>query len=535
MSMQDVKLHRKNVSDHKGKHQRSAGGHREDASAPSSNPLSARGLLQMQSALGNRAVLQMVRGRRNAVVDGAPWEQPAAPLMAPPGNLRPPASAEPASPSVPSAALPSSLSDDLTERPNHKKVYVWLKEQAQRSKKTALFQFFDQLNPHQKKAAIDAICGGERVPSVEAAKSSLETGIFRKSVDWDRFSIIAREAHHIDVTDHNADTARDYAGYAAVGSAGLTSGVSGSASLSSTLGASGASGVASGVAPAAAGLGGLATLSQIYNASQDYDGGLSTLEKARLASAEAGGGIGDLARTAATGVNDVRGVAGMGVSGAATLAAGIGGVVGGAAYMVGGIAGFHAARKGAKNLAEIEARVNAQTGGEQADKLGLAAKLGGSTQEMNKSKSGATAVKGALMVAGGAVMLAAAASPIGPALLAAAAILGGIAAVVKFYKKQKRKEQFVDRILKVDEEMKKPENKNEDKAKVRQGLIEAHGFNSVGQCYKQMVTEMADMLYTSGVEGSDAESVGVIENIGLKVDPAKGKPTREMIAKKLNG
>jgi hypothetical protein len=294
-------------------------------------------------------------------------------------------------------------------------------------------------------------------------------------------------------------------------------------------------GVAEGAAPAAGVLSGLSSVSQIYNASQSYDSSLSMAGKAQVVGAEASGGAADLARFSAGSVNSVRTVGGMALNGTATVAAGAAGVVGGAAYLVGGAAGYIESGKNQKKLSGLESRFNARAEADQHQReLGLAAHLGGSTQGMNKSKSATTAVKGAAMIAGGALMIAAAASPVGPILLAAAAIIGGIGALVKFYRKYKRKEAFVDKALNIDKEVAKPENAGLKRDQVRQKVLEANGFNNVGQCYNQLVTDLAAMLYQGGVLGEDEESKAVIEGIGLKVDRAAKKPGKELIAKKLH-
>ena len=434
------------------------------------------------------------------------------------------------------AAAPATpkIPPDLKGKGGYGAAYSWLKEQANASKKSSLFSFFDALEPEQKMSAIRSMANNARNISVDALKKSMLTGIISKSVDWDRFSEICRQANKIDTTNHNADQDRDYASYAAIGTSSTAGGVSGSATISLGLGAGGAASTALASAPLAAGLSGVASVSQIYNATQNYDSSLSAAGKAQLAAGEGGGGAADIARFSAGSVNSVRALGGMAANGAATVAAGAGAIVGGAAYMVGGAAGYIESGRNAKQLGKVEERLAEHKGEEHADQQLLAAGLGKSTQEMNKSKSGMTAAKGAMMVAGGALLIAAAASPAGPILIALAAILGGVAAIMKFYKKYKRKEAFVDKALKVDESAALPANKGISKEQVRQSLLEKKGFNSVGQCYNQIVTDLAGMLYKSGVEGDDKESKQIIESIGLKIDKLKKKPGKDLIAKKLH-
>lgn len=511
----------------------------------SQGSMSPANVMQMQKVAGNQAVLQLFSDR------GAPStglkppiqrqaeqadiaEASTSPSAEAPGSaVEGPSAATPAASSWQAATPKTGIGNDLQGMGNYRPVYSWLKEQAGKDKKMSLFGFFDALKTEQKISAIKAMTGNARNPDVAAAKKVMLTGIISKSIDWDKFSVICRGAKKIDTNNYNADQDRDYASYAAIGTSSAAGGVSGSSTISQTLGAAGAKGTALMSAPIAGGLGGIAAVSQVYNATQSYDGALSAAGKAQVIAGEGAGGAADLARMTAGTVNSVRGAADMAANGAATVAAGAGAIIGGAAYMAGGAAGYIEGRRNVKQLGAVEERLAGKEG-ELADQQRLAAGLGKSTQEMNKSKSGMTAVKGAMMVAGGALLIAAAASPAGPILIALGAVLGGVAAIVKFYKKHKRKEAFVDKALKVDETAALPENKGVAKDKVRQALLEKHGFNNVGQCYNQLVTDLAGMLYKSGVEGDDAESRQIIESIGLKVDKAKKKPTKDLIAKKLH-
>ncbi|WP_042167896.1 hypothetical protein [Paenibacillus gorillae] len=499
-------------------------------------------IMQLQRSVGNQAVNQMYSSRsasssrppvqRQGIRASNLFQSTETPARSsqPASASAAPAAAQPPARAIPTPQIPG----DLQGKGGYSQVYSWLRQQAHASKKSGLFSFFDSLQPQQKMSAIRSMAGNPRNITVDAVKKSMMTGIFSKSVDWDKFSVISRETKKMDTKNYNADQDRDYASYTATGTSAAAGGVSGSATISKTLGASGAAGTALVAAPIAGGLSGFASVSQIYNATQNYDEALSTAGKASLVAGEGASGTADIARFTASSVNGVREAAGMAVNGAATVAAGAGAIVGGAAYMVGGAAGYVESGRNAKKLGQLEQQLGERAGEAETDQKLLAASLGRSTQEMNKSKSGATAVKGAMMIAGGAVLIAAAASPAGPILLALAAILGGVAAIVKFYRKYKRKEAFVDKALKVEEAMALPANKDIPKDQVRQALLEKNGFNNVGQCYAQLVTDLAGMLFESGVKGDDAESRQIIEGIGLKIDKAKQKPGKDLIAKKLH-
>lgn len=525
--------------------------------------LSAQNILHMQRVVGNQAVQRMFAsshrtdkpviqraGEADAASASAATGAPVPATQAPAQLEAAPAAPESAAlsgapaavgPAQGPAAVPAPAPKrgpspkDLSNFQNYHVVYKWLKARAEHEKKSALFGFFDDLSAGEKVFAIKKMCNNERSPTIEKVKDTMLTGVFTKTLDWDRFSEISREAKEKNIRNYNADEARDYASYTAIGTSAAAGGVSGGATVSNGLGAGGALGVANAAAPVAGVLSGVSAVSQMYNATQNYDSSLSTVGKGQQVGTEGAGGAADLARFTAGTVSGVEKLGGMAVNGAATVAAGAAGIIGGAAYLAGGVAGYVESGRNQQKLGALETQFNARAGADERQRqLGLAANLGGSTQAMNKSKSATTAAKGALMIAGGAMLIAAAASPVGPILLAAAAIVGGIGALIKFYKKSKRKEAFVDKAFNIEQETAKPENAGLGKDKVRQNVLEAHGFNNVDQCYAQIVTDLATMLYEGGVTGQDEECVAVIEGLGLKVDKAKKKPGKDLIAKKLH-
>jgi hypothetical protein len=77
-------------------------------------------------------------------------------------------------------------------------------------------------------------------------------------------------------------------------------------------------------------------------------------------------------------------------------------------------------------------------------------------------------------------------------------------------------------------------NAKVDKAKVRNELLQKNGFNSVGQCYSQIIADLAHTIYKKGVLDSDEQYMTLLKNIGLKPDSAKRTPKPELIAKKLH-
>lgn len=417
-------------------------------------------------------------------------------------------------------------------------IISWLRSEAAKDKKSHLFGFFDGLAPMEQKIAVNLFAGGKGSPSLSKAKKHI-TGFTGRSVDWDKFSTLVRSAKGMNTKNYNEDTERDYATYittAAAASVGASSAAATSVGeTQGMLDASNSSALSAVVdlGPYSAGLSGLTAGMQIYNAAKNHDESLDTHDKAQNIVSEGGGGAADLARFGATGVVNTQKFLGATVSTAATAAAGAAGVVGGAAYMVGGAAGVYKHNKRKNNLEGIEKA----SAGKDAP-LNLAANIGASTQKINRNKSAGTALKGAAMVVGGGMLLASAATPIGWLLLGVAGAIGGIAAIYKFYKKRTRKEEIVDRLLEVDEKVAELEaaapGQKQDKSAVRTRLMQQRGFNSVAQCYSQIITGLAHTIYKKGVLESDEQYIGLIKNIGLAVDSKKKTPKPELIAKKIH-
>ncbi|MDQ0113429.1 hypothetical protein [Paenibacillus harenae] len=415
----------------------------------------------------------------------------------------------------------------------------WIAAEAAKDKKTALHGFYTAFGPMQRKIAINLFAGGSGAPSLAKAKKHL-TGILGRSIDWDKFSKIIRTVNSQKTQNYNEDTDRDYVTYATTAAAASVGASSAAASTTGEVqgivgaGKEGAFGAVIDMGPASAALSGVTAGVQIYNAVQNHDEAQGGFDKFENVVGEGASGAADLARFGATGVVNTQKFMGAAVSGAATAAAGAAGVVGGAAYLASGVAGVYTHGKRMNKLNALEKA----SAGKDAD-LSRAAGLGASTQKINKTKSAATALKGAAMVVGGGILLAAgAATPVGWLLLGVAGAIGGIAAVYKFYKKRTRKEEVVDRFLDVDKKLAElqaaaPAQKLE-KSKVRETLLQKNGFNSVAQCYAQIVTDLAHTIYEKGVVGKDAQYEELLRNIGLNPDHTKRTPKPDLIAKKLH-
>jgi len=413
-------------------------------------------------------------------------------------------------------------------------IYTWLKNKADKQGKASLFTFFAGLTPLQRIEAVKKMSGTSGLPSLEKFADAMSTRWnfgFKKTVDWDKFSVACREAKQMKTADYNADQTRDYASYAASGSSGLVGAAGGGATIAKEAGSGSAGAAAAGLAPFGAGLSGLGSAAQVYGGVRNYSSSMDAHDAAQTIGGEIGGGLADAARFSAQTADTAGKALGATVSAAATTAAAAAGVVGGAAYLATGAAGAYKHNERYRNLSGL-----AERSAGKDDALARAASLGADTQKLNRNKSAATALKGAAMIAGGALLLAGM-GPIGWVLLGVAGVIGGAAAIYKFWKKRARKEEIVDRYLQVDEKMSSdrqdPKDKNA-KQKARETLMQQNGFNTIDQCYTHIVTELAHTIYEKGVQGGEEEYLTLLKNIGLTVNKEKTEPKPELIAKKLH-
>lgn len=424
-------------------------------------------------------------------------------------------------------------------------IYDWLTYKADKQGKLGLLSFFDELTVEQQKAAIMKMAGTSDKPSKEKFAEAMSTRKnmgFKKTVDWDKFSVASREAKKLQTSDYNADKERHYAAYTAAGSSAALGAAGFSATLANQAGESGAAAAVTGMAPAAAGFSALSSATQVYNAYQNQEAALGTHDSAQNIVGEMGGGLADTTRFTAQSVETGRMLAGAAASSAATVVAGAAGVAGGAAYLASGIAGYFKHKQRKKELRKLAKKYEHKSDdmvpldfGERG-MLEQAALLGADTQRLNRKKSAATAAKGAAMIAGGALLLAGA-GPIGWVLLGAAGLIGGAAAIYKYWQKRSRKEEVVDRYLNVNNYMMERNQNQEDKGQrgaARDTLMQQRGFNNVGQCYAHIVTELADSIYDNGVKQGKEDYENLITNIGLEISKDRKEPKPELIAKKLH-
>ncbi|WP_209810325.1 hypothetical protein [Ammoniphilus resinae] len=417
---------------------------------------------------------------------------------------------------------------------NYSKILDWLEAKAEKQEKKNLLQYFYRLSVKQQKAAIIKMAGSNK-PSVDQFSGKMSTrnmsDLFKKTVDWEKFSAVCREVQQLKIDDDSGDGAQDYARYGiAGGSVGLGS-ARGAANIADLAGDSGGAVAATRMAPFGAALGALGSGMQIYEAYEKQSSSLSTYDSMQNIGTGALGGLADMTRSSAQTAETARTMAGAVANSAATTVAGAAAVVGGAAYLAGGLYGVKKHHERTKNLRNLENQADLK----DDPTLSQAASLGKKTQAFNRTTSGATAAKGAAMIVGGALILAGV-GPAGWILLGAAGLIVGAAAIYKFFKKRARKEEVVDRYLNLDDHMEmqglEPEDTNA-RNQTRNDLLQLKGFNSVAQCYKHIIKELSHAIYEKGVKGDDPDYRTLLENIGLVVDEKKKEPNPELIEKKL--
>ncbi|CAG7638893.1 hypothetical protein PAESOLCIP111_03988 [Paenibacillus solanacearum] len=407
-------------------------------------------------------------------------------------------------------------------------IYQWLVYKANRQGKAPLLGFFDGLTVLQQIEAIKKMAGTTGKPSLDVFTDKMSTRnnmLFKKTVDWDKFSVACREAKKLRTDDVTADTAGDYAGYAATGGSVALSAGDKLANM-----AVGAGDVTKGLAQTGAGLSALGAAVQAYQAYDQHSSSLSAFDAVHNIGTEGVAGMADLTRYTAQAASPGSAVGEAVASGAATAVAGAAAIIGGAVYLAGGVAGYRMHDKREKNLSLLQTEADVK----DDPMLSRAASIGGETQALNRTKSAATAAKGAAMIVGGALLLAG--GPVGWIMIGVAGAISGAAAIYKFLKNRQRREEVVDRYIDLKGHMIASDFKDKDKRSAsREKLLGEHGFNSISQCYTQIIAELAFGIYEKAVKGDDPEYRTLLENIGLVVNRKKGEPKPELIAKKLSG
>ncbi len=192
---------------------------------------------------------------------------------------------------------------------------------------------------------------------------------------------------------------------------------------------------------------------------------------------------------------------------AATSAAGAFAIVGGAINVGVGISQYRQAGQNQQDLEEIS---NSDDPHLDTD-LKKGAKLGAINQGWDKKLGAARIAKGTAMMLGGALLLAGL-GPVGWITLAVAGVIGGTVALAKYFGWRKRKNDFVDEELGVNERYKQLTGRsvktgfmakkfgfsNQEKARdqIRDYLLRRDGFVNADQYYYYRLNQMAQTILT---------------------------------------
>lgn len=472
-------------------------------------------------------------------------------------------------------------------------ISAFLAADAKKEGKTGLLGFYEALPLAAKLVALATACGVSRAEVTALTMGQVRkklTGFTGRTVNWEPLALAMRQAKTgAAVKNHTADTSVDYANYAEIGAgvaASATTGAIGQVAagvdpisgISRTTGGlqgnveqagihsasgwnQGATGVTQGIADYGAMVGApLGIIDGAFttaNAIDRMEGGTTAAKAEHGATAVAG--VADMSNASAKTALAAMRLGGAGSHAAAAAAVGGGAVVAGAGYLVSGTVGVasNLSRRAAlQDIAKEEAGKEPVRDQALGENLGRTAQMGADTSTMKATVAGATAVKGAMMIAGGVTILALATNPIGWTLLAGAALVGGIAALWKWRNKGPRREAAVDRELGIDwvpaadkpkgavkaafvaKGLEPPADDINTRAKLRDHKLQALGFANVAQMYQAILDGAAKRLHSilaAGTAHAEYETTKtLVKNLGLKVD-AKQVPAADLIANKLKG
>lgn len=239
----------------------------------------------------------------------------------------------------------------------------------------------------------------------------------------------------------------------------------------------------------------------------------------------------------------------LGASAAATtagvVAGGIGIGIGGLNALSGGV-GLVSHVVHARNIQKnIEAYKASGKTAQEINEFEQISRVAMVSEKMAAVSSGFKAAAGAGQIAGGIVTVASGATGVG-------AIIGGIISgvssalpligkIVNAIAFRGRKKEAVDRFINLKRMVAKlkaneaTKDMKIDEDKVRLSFIQTLGYVSVDGMYDDLMWEFANLLYDHAVEGDDKDYIGLLSNIGLKVNKKSKKPAPAQIAKKLKG
>lgn len=410
----------------------------------------------------------------------------------------------------------------------------WIEKKAGQSGYSDIFYIYKNQGPLQRAMILSQL--GVSNLSLDEAKSKLKSRQLskfgRKGFDWAKFSDALQTIRAVNPWD---DTfIRDMS---EIG--GIVASV-GTASVSQTASIVGGQAIADWSGEIASLLGVIGLMITAY---REYTELLAnndlSLYKTRVG--KLGATLADIGRYASTGMvtlstavenTGILHKLGSGLStAAATSAAGAFAIVGGAINVGVGISQYRQAGKNKQELEAIGSREDLDSD------LTKGAKLGAENQGWDKKAGAAKVLKGTAMILGGALLLAGL-GPAGWIALAVAGVIGGTVALAKYFAWRKRKTDFVDEELGVNERYHRQTGRSvktgfmatqlglskQEKARdqIRNDTLKQQGFVSADQYYFYRLNQMAGTI----LEKAQAEMQILQQRDDLQADTAKKDKTK---------
>lgn len=410
----------------------------------------------------------------------------------------------------------------------------WIENKAGQSGYSDIFYIYKNQGPLQRAMILSQL--GVTNFSLKEAKSQLKSRqlskLGRKGFDWAKFSNALQTVRAVNPWDDTfiRDMSELGGAVAAVGSA----------SVSQMANLVGGQAVADWSSEIASLLGVVGLLITAYREYTELlaDNDLA-LYKTRVG--KLGSTLADIGRYTSTGLvtlstavekTGILNTLGSGLStAAATSAAGAFAIVGGAINIGVGVGQYRQAGKNKQELEAIGSRDDLHSD------LTKGAKLGAENQGWDKKSGAAKVLKGTAMIIGGALLLAGL-GPAGWIALAVAGVIGGTIALAKYFAWRKRKTDFVDEELGVNERYHRQTGRSvktgfmatklglskqeKGRDQIRNDTLKQQGFVSADQYYFYRLNQMAGTI----LEKAHAEMQVLQQRDDLQTDTAKTDKTK---------
>ncbi|MDJ1179047.1 hypothetical protein PJF56_09235 [Roseofilum sp. BLCC_M91] len=410
----------------------------------------------------------------------------------------------------------------------------WIEKKAAQSGYSDLFYIYKNQDPLARAMILSQLGIGSF--SLKEAKSKLKSRQLskfgRKGFDWQKFSDALQTVRAVNPWDDTfiRDISELGGAVAAVGSA----------SISQVANLVGGQAVADWSSEVASLLGVVGLLITAY---REYTELLANndlaLYKTRVG--KLGSTLADIGRYTSTGLGTLSTASentgilhtlGSGLStAAATSAAGAFAIVGGAINVGVGVSQYRQAGQNKKELEDLGDRQDLDSD------LTKGAKLGAENQGWDQKAGAAKIAKGTAMILGGALLLAGL-GPAGWIALAVAGVIGGTIALAKYFSWRKRKTDFVDQELGVNERYHRHTGRDvktgfmatkfglskQEKARdqIRNDTLKQQGFVSADQYYFYRLNQMAGKI----LEKAQSEIQVLQQRDDLQGDGAKTDKTK---------